>query len=512
VGPVRAIEAVDEIDSAPALGVSRRVAVVVWGVAAAIVAGWLVLAVGHRGDDYRVSHVQGVWIAAAEEARAGRLYPPLFDGKHYAGTRYMPMPILLNAAAADLVGDPLEGGKLLAATLMTMLLGLVVVVVRRLSCPWPVAAGVAAVVVGTNAGLQAGTTIGGDLLPVALQVGALAVIVSHRRPHHLVLAGALAGLAAASKLTGVWAFFAIVTWLVWNRQWRPAVTVAVASVVTAGGVLAAVQLVSDGGLFAHLQTFSFAGVHNGRVIFRGPNQILYNLIGHAMGTVVLFPLVLAGVLQPRRSPMVWLLYIALGYVLLLLVIVYADIGTGFNQLFDLVVVSALVVGGLAGERVASHAGAAARGYLLVVMVAVLWAGSLDLVRTVGFDIRGMLAASGQAGAARRSAVMIADLVKPGDEVLAEDPAVYVALHRRPLIADSFMLNVLDRHHPEWLDPLIQQVADRRFQLVVLVVPVEDRSLDYWWTNFHYGPRLAAALRASYRPAGTVGRYFVYRPR
>ena len=108
--------------------------------------------------------------------------------------------------------------------------------------------------------------------------------------------------------------------------------------------------------------------------------------------------------------------------------------------------------------------------------------------------------------------MIADLVKPGDEVLAEDPALYVALHRRPLIADSFMLNALDRHHPEWLDPLIRQIADRRFQLVVLVVPVEDRNLDYWWTNFHYGPRIAAALRTAYRPAGTVGRYFVYRPR
>ena len=65
-----------------------------------MIAGWLALAAVHFSDDYRVTHVQGVWIAAAESARAGRLYPPLFDGEHYAGTRYMPLPILLNALAA----------------------------------------------------------------------------------------------------------------------------------------------------------------------------------------------------------------------------------------------------------------------------------------------------------------------------------------------------------------------------------------------------------------------------
>ena len=107
--------------------------------------------------------------------------------------------------------------------------------------------------------------------------------------------------------------------------------------------------------------------------------------------------------------------------------------------------------------------------------------------------------------------MIADIVTKGDQVLAEDPAVYVALQQRPLVMDSFMLNVLDRKHPDWIEPLIRRITERRFDLVVLVVPIENRNLDYWWSDFHYGPRVAAALRASYRPAGTVGRYFVYRP-
>ena len=78
-----------------------------WIVAAAILSGWVALAALHINDDYRVTHTQGVWLAVAEAARAGHLYPPIFDGEHYAGTRYMPLPILLNALASGVVGDPL---------------------------------------------------------------------------------------------------------------------------------------------------------------------------------------------------------------------------------------------------------------------------------------------------------------------------------------------------------------------------------------------------------------------
>jgi hypothetical protein len=53
-----------------------------WTVASAILAGWLILAAVHVRDDYRMSHVQGIWVAAAEAARGGALYPPLFDGEH----------------------------------------------------------------------------------------------------------------------------------------------------------------------------------------------------------------------------------------------------------------------------------------------------------------------------------------------------------------------------------------------------------------------------------------------
>jgi hypothetical protein len=46
---------------------------------------------------------------------------------------------------------------------------------------------------------------------------------------------------------------------------------------------------------------------------------------------------------------------------------------------------------------------------------------------------------------------------------------------------------------------------------VLVVPLENRALDNWWSDYHFGPRVEAALRSSYRHERRVGRYHLYRP-
>jgi hypothetical protein len=486
------------------------ISVALWTVASAIVAGWLILAALHARDEYRVSHVQGVWVATAEAARAGRLYPPLFDGEHYTGTRYMPLPILLNALASATAGDPLIGGKMIAAILMAVLLATVVVVLKRSACPSALAFGLAAAVVATDTGLQAGTTIGGDLLPVVLQTGALALAARGRNSRQFIVAGAFAGLAFASKLSGVWGVLAVATWLAINHRWRPAAIFAVATGVSAAATLGAVQLFTHGGLVEHLLAFAFAGVHTGATLVRGPNQLLYNLLGHATATVVLVPLAAAGALLTGGWRQLSIFHVALLYAVVVLSVVFADIGTGFNQLLDLVVLVVLAVGDWIG-RTTTKLRVAAPVLALVVAVCVVWADGLDLVRTVGFDVRSAVAAAHNVPA-EHAAVAVSRIVKPGDEVLAEDPSVYVPLQRQPIVMDPFMLLRLDRQHPEWVDPLIRRISERRFAMVVLVVPLENRTLDYWWNDFQFGPRVAAALRESYRPDGTVSRYFVYRPR
>jgi hypothetical protein len=77
--------------------------------------------------------------------------------------------------------------------------------------------------------------------------------------------------------------------------------------------------------------------------------------------------------------------------------------------------------------------------------------------------------------------------------------------------DPFMVRRLDRTDPRLVDPLVGWIKARRFDLVVLIVPLENPEFDYWWSDYHFGPRVASALRAAYRPERWVGRYLLYRP-
>jgi hypothetical protein len=309
----------------------------------------------------------------------------------------------------------------------------------------------------------------------------------------------------------VWGACAVTTWLAMKHQWRPAAVFATATVAAAAVTLGVVQLSTNGGLSEHLLTFAFAGVHAGGTVIRGPNQLFYNLLGHATGAVVLLPLAVVGALLTGGWRQLSVFHVALVYALLVLMVAYADVGAGFNQLLDLIVLVVLAVGDLVGRATTKVDLVAGPVLALVVAVCVVWADGLDLVRTVGFDVRGAVAALPN-GSAARGSLAVSRLVGPGDEVLAEDPSIYVSLHRRPVVMDPFMLLRLDRQHPQWVDPLIRRISERRFALVVLVVPLENRTLDYWWNDFQFGPRVATALRQSYRPDGTLGRYFLYRPR
>jgi hypothetical protein len=481
-----------------------------WTVAAAVVAGWLALSALHIKDDYRVTHLQGVWLAVADAARNGQLYPPIFDGEHYAGTRYMPMPILLNALAARVVGDPLIGGKLVAAILMAGLLVVAVFVLRRSLCQWPLAVALAATVVATDIGLQAGTTIGGDLLPALLQAAALAMALRGRDRSSMLIAGLLAGIAVASKLTGTWAFLAITTWLIAEREKRPAAIFAATCAGTSAVILGAVQLLTRGGLSQHLLAFSLAGIHGAGSLLRSPNQVLFNLLDHAFGTVVLFPLAVIGALLSGRRHLS-VIHIALAYALLLLMVVYADVGTGANQLLDIVVLTALAAGHLAGRATDLTDRRTAPIIVLIVAVSAIWAAGVDVIRTVGFDLRRGAPAGHVGGAPARAATIVASIVHPGEEVLSEDPSIYVALGRRPLIMDPFMLTRMDRAHPQWVDPLIARIVERRFAVVVLVESLENRSIEFWWIDYHFGPRVTKALRDSYVFERRIGRYLLYRP-
>lgn len=478
-------------------------------VALAAILGWLFLAGSHLHDRYEVGHVQGAWMGLEQYANQGTLYPPLFDGVHYGGTRWMPLPILLNVTAARITGEYLVSGKLVGLILTAGLLVLVFFALRRLDTPKALAAALAATIMATDTGRIAGTTLGGDVLPVLLQVGVLVVASSGRRRRSLVVAGVLAGLALASKTTGVWAALALITWLGLDRRWRDLALFGGAFGTTTALVLGAVELVSSGRFSDNLLRLTFAGVGGGVGPIRAPNQVLYQLATFGPAVWALVPFAAAGALITPRLRRVSVYHLALGWAFLLLLGTYTDVGAGFNQLLDVTVLTVLAVGHFAGRL---NVARLQTPMATVLALVVIWGGATGIILTLVPDIRSTV----EGASLGYPLHPLAHLVGPNDEILSEDPYIPLSLGRKPVVLDPFMLRRLDIVDPSAVDALIERIQHHAFDYIVTIVPL--RALDgdtvannYWWDNFHFGFRVVDAMRRAYVPQGVVDGYYVYRP-
>jgi hypothetical protein len=472
-------------------------------VAAASTLGWLYLAASHLHDRYGALHVQGAWMALARYANEGVLYPPLYDGQRYGGTRWMPLPIIVNASASKLTGEYLTSGKLVGLVTTAVLLGLVFMVLRRSLCSYPVAAALTGTIVATKPGLFAGTSIGGDVLPAVLQLAALLVFTTKRR-WSLVASGGLCALALASKTTGVWATLAVVTWLMLHRRWRD-VSIFVATFIgVAASLFIVVDAVTQGRFVDNLALLTFAGVGGGVGPIRAPNQFIYQTYTYAAAVWLLLPFaVLSGLRDGWRG--IGPYQLALVFAIIIATATFTDVGAGFNQLLDVTVMTVIVVGQFAGRLPRPETSPVPLELALV--LAIIWGAGTGVVLTQVPDIRATLEHQ-QLGYPVKPLI---GLVQPGDEILSEDPYVPLSMGQDPVVLDPFMLLRLDRLDPRAVDPLIRRIEEGRFAYLVMINSLSPRN-DYWWEQFHFGPRVVAAMRRAYVLQERIDGYFVYRPR
>jgi hypothetical protein len=178
--------------------------------------------------------------------------------------------------------------------------------------------------------------------------------------------------------------------------------------------------------------------------------------------------------------------------------VLADIGTGWNQLIDPLVLTVLVVGELAG-RSRSHPVAAVAVPAALAAV-LLWVTVTGLVVTVGPDAREAVAMRGTELYSRRPLA--------GQATSSTTP---VSLGQRPVVLDPFMLRRLQDRDPAAVQRLVERIQAREFELVVLVVPLQTPDQE-WWRDMHFGTRVTQALADAYTDDGRVQGYYLYRPR
>jgi hypothetical protein len=473
-------------------------------VSTSVLGACVLLAAAHVDDRYKLDHVSGARIALAQYVNEGTLYPELDDRRFYGGTRFMPLPVLLHAAAAKLTGEYLVSGKLLGYGAMVGLLALTYALLRRLRCPLPIAVALVATILATRTGLAAAMDLRADVLPLLLQVVAVAVVARTRGLIATVGAAALAVLALFCKLNAVWALLAIGVWLLATDRRR------LAWFAAAYGAFATVLLLlfiaaSDGRILENVFGLSTAGVQGVGSVVRAPYFLVQLLVEQATGAWALLPAVAVALwLAVReRRPTIWL--VSLLCCAGVLLVVLTDVGTGWNQLIDLVVLTVLVVGQLAGRSWPSPVATAVPGILAILL---LWVNLGGLAVTIAPDLQPALAEL--RGAQHYSPEPLAGRATATTPLLSEDPYVPVSLGQRPVVLDPFMLLRIGRRDPAATQRLVDRIRAQEFELVVLVVPLQPVD-QQWWSEVHFGSDVAQALADSYEPDGTVEGYLLYRP-
>jgi hypothetical protein len=300
----------------------------------------------------------------------------------------------------------------------------------------------------------------------------------------------------------VWAPLAIALWLLATDRRRLA-WFAAAYAASATALLLVFVAASDGRIVENVFGLSTAGVQGVGSVVRAPYVLVQLLVEHATGAWVLLPgVAIAAWLAVReRHPTIWL--VSLLCCVCVLLVVLTDVGTGWNQLIDPVVLTVLVIGELAGRRLWPTPAVPA-----LIAVVVLWVNLGGLAVTIGPDLQPALA--DLRGARQFSPKPLAGRATATTPLLSEDPYVPVSLGQRPVVLDPFMLLRIGRRDPAAVQRLVDRIRAQEFELVVLVVPLQPVD-QQWWSEVHFGTNVAQALADFYEPSGTVEGYLLYRP-
>ena len=350
--------------------------------------------------------------------------------------------------------------------------------------------------------------IRGDGFPLLLQVLAVGIVASTARPAPTVGAAVLAALALLSKTSAVWAPLAIAIWLV-GRDRRRLAVFAVSYAATAGALVLAFTILTRGRMLENVLGLSTSGIAGLRSIILTPYRFVHLIVDVGATTWAVVPLVLfAGWISlRRRSASIWLLSLVCALAVTLAVLI--DIGAGWNQLIDLVVLSALVVGELAArasDQATAYDRDASRTVGSIVALSLLWVTLTGSVVTLGPPV--LQIARGEAS---YGAEPLAGLGDPGISVLSEDPYVPISLGQTPVVLDPFMLPRLAGKYPDAIPDLIERIEAREFDVVVLLQRLEPVEQS-WWVELHLGIDVARAISGAYTYAGKMQGYYLYEPR
>jgi hypothetical protein len=494
---------------------SARLALVKWILLAGIpfsviICGvWLFLAFSHISDLARIDHVAGTWLALADWVHHGKFYPAFYDGEFYAGTRYLGLPIMAIAALGGITGDLLSAGKLLNLVQAVALVAAVFGGLLGRLCPLPVAALVAGWLITTAPVWESALSVRNDALPVALQIAAVSVAYRDKRDSDWLIAALLCALAAAWKLSSIWAGVGLTLWLLIYRR-RLLLRFVVTGAACYGVLLLGYQVLSWGRFSENLFRTAFAGSDEQAVsiltrLWLGIQNAGYGvwIEGNSASLLFILPLILSGVFAAYSSRKSDPDLVTLAACAAVMTVVYSNSGASANHLVDILAMLSIFAG---------------RGWRLINCLrhrAFVYAASLLLAIGATWAISSKLV-SQETWAAPRSASWLSvqdnkslnprpldGYVEPNALILSEHPYFPVSLGKRATVVDPFMLLRLGRARPNAVEALIARLDAKEFEYVVLLLRLDDENAKWWYTYYHFGLPIAEAMARNYRFSKTL---------
>ncbi len=458
----------------------------------------------HIGDRMRADHVAGAWMALTQYAQAGVVYPPIFDGGHYAGTRWMPLALVYNLAFTLLSDDLLFTGKLASLVGATAVLVMLYQLLITVKVERAFALLMVAVVSVTEPMLTATwAPFRGDAPALALQMLAIwGVLRAPDSARVSAVVGAVAAVAFLSKFSAGWAPMAIgLFYLVRARRLLVFFVASYALVLLVG--LPFFQWISDGRMSQNLFGVGMGTLSAGELI-GSPRRIFHVLELEGQPVLILLPFAVAEVWRALRTGHAHLLHLSLMGSAFVTWFVFADVGGAANHLVDLACLTALLVG-LAWTRANSGSRQWGQRMLLTASLGALVVG-------VDLSLTSRLHELVRSDAPDYSASQYAALASPEHRVLSEDPTIPVRLGQPPAVMDAFMWRRWASSHPLQAQALFERVQRHEFDRIVLLQSAELGLQNGWYVDMHFGETFIREVLGHYVLIKRVGDYWVYGPK
>jgi hypothetical protein len=442
-------------------------------------------------------HETGVLTGLAMDAAAGVFYRPLLGPDGYGGTRYGPLPILLQAAQIRVGVNPIAAGHLVVLISAAVLGWAIVRLLVRQGITTVPAVFVPLLLLVSPATEHALVETRPDVLPAALNV--LGLVLAYRlrtgwRTAAGIAAAACFAAAASAKITSGFGVAAACLYLLSQRRIRTAVVLGILTAAAAGVALAAANAASGGRLWENFHTCAnVAG--QPRLGLAGWYRILVEvwIQDDLPGTALTAAAVCAWAFADRAVR--WSLP---GFYLLVTVpitlLMYFSPGLSTNQLIDVHVAAAMFLGLFLFQQSARESqGQAILTWAMSILVLVCAASAL---RPFHFATARFARAD-----AFRKAVALATGRSPTDlngcgPILSDNAAIPVAAGQRPFLLDDYMFPTVRNAVPAVQADLYRRLDDRYFAGVVLRYDPETSG-----RRWVLGNQFAEKLNANYDLVG-----------